>query len=269
LRAVRARVDSDSDSTLAFEAYGVPLLLEVARPELRPRIDPLLPPGWKPCPETAVERRLALAEAGDQYEVRLDGTPLSSSADLDVVLEVLAGQIRSCIAQRSPELFVHAGAVAYEDRAIVIPGPSFSGKTTLVAALVNAGARYYSDEFAVLDGSGRVHPYAKPLSIRDGNAISGPAPLAPPAGQPGDTPLPIGLIAVTRYSPSAAWRPECRSPGEGALALLSNTVPIRDRPAEALATVGTAAASALVLEGDRGEAAEMAPDLLTCCAASA
>ena len=36
-------------------------------------------------------------------------------------------------------------------RAIVIPGRTFSGKSTLVAELVRAGATYYSDEYAVED----------------------------------------------------------------------------------------------------------------------
>ena len=44
--------------------------------------------------------------------------------------------------------------------------------------------------------------------------------------------------------------------------LLSNTVPARDRSAQALAAVRAAAASALVLEGERGEASETAGDLL-------
>ena len=36
-----------------------------------------------------------------------------------------------------------------------------------MAALVRAGAEYYSDEFAPLDAGGLVHPFAKPLSIRN------------------------------------------------------------------------------------------------------
>jgi hypothetical protein len=43
---------------------------------------------------------------------------------------------------------------------MVLPGKSFAGKTTLVAALVRAGAEYWSDEYAVLDANGDVHPYA-------------------------------------------------------------------------------------------------------------
>ena len=51
----------------------------------------------------------------------------------------------------------------------MIPGSSFSGKTTLVRALVDAGAVYYSDEFAALDETGRVFRYAKWLSVRRPN----------------------------------------------------------------------------------------------------
>ena len=45
---------------------------------------------------------------------------------------------------------------------------------TLVRAVVEAGAVYYSDEHAMLDEVGRVHPYARPLPFR------------PPEGRPVD-----------------------------------------------------------------------------------
>ena len=80
---------------------------------------------------------------------------------------MLDAQVRMFIAANTRDwIFVHAGAVACGGRAVVLPGESFSGKTTLVAALVQAGASYYSDEYAVLDADGRVHPYARRLSIR-------------------------------------------------------------------------------------------------------
>ena len=62
-------------------------------------------------------------------------------------------------AETRERVFVHAGVVGWKGHAIVIPGRSRSGKTTLVAELVKAGAEYYSDEFAVLDAEGRVHPF--------------------------------------------------------------------------------------------------------------
>ena len=65
------------------------------------------------------------------------------------------------VANYAPDrVFVHAGVVAWRGRALVLPGTSFAGKTTLVAELVRAGAIYYSDEYAVLDEQGRVHPYS-------------------------------------------------------------------------------------------------------------
>jgi hypothetical protein len=65
------------------------------------------------------------------------------------------------IALHAPEhVFVQAGVVGVGERAMVLPGKSFAGKTTLVAALVRAGAEYWSDEYAVLDANGDVHPYA-------------------------------------------------------------------------------------------------------------
>ena len=80
---------------------------------------------------------------------------------------MLEMQLSTIIAIESRDFVaVHAGVVADGDRAIVMPGVSFSGKTTLVRALVEAGAVYYSDEYAMFDEAGRVHPYARQLSFR-------------------------------------------------------------------------------------------------------
>jgi len=57
--------------------------------------------------------------------------------------------------------------VAWRGRAILLPGRSYVGKSTLVMELVRAGAVYYSDEYAVLDARGRVHPFAQPVALRE------------------------------------------------------------------------------------------------------
>ena len=59
--------------------------------------------------------------------------------------------------------FVHAGVVAWNGLAIVIPGPSRCGKSTLVKEFLRAGAEYLSDEFAVFDGTGKLHPFPRPI----------------------------------------------------------------------------------------------------------
>src|ERR1700692_1331443 len=84
------------------------------------------------------------------------------------VLEAFETELHLYTATESSDMtFLHAGVVGWQGRAILVPGRSFSGKTTLVRAMLRLGATYYSDEFAVVDNLGRVHPFARPLGIRE------------------------------------------------------------------------------------------------------
>lgn len=223
--------------SIVFEAYGVTGEV-VGGPE---GLEELLPPGWRPGAPEHVSQRFV--DDGNR--------------------PALEAAIRAHVALNAPEhVFVHAGVAAIDGRAIVVPGSSFSGKTTLVAELVRAGGTYFSDEFAVLDAAGRVHPYAKPLSVRDGGFEQVDFPVGHFGGTASDVAAPVDVIAVTWYLPDAAWEPVTRQPADGALALLSHTVPARTRPAQALAAVRGAAEGATVLEGVRGDAAATARALL-------
>jgi hypothetical protein len=145
----------------------------------------------------------------------------------------------------------------------MIPGRSLTGKTTLVAELVRQGATYYSDEYAVLDTRGRVHPYLKPLSVRD-EAGTRPQRVAVESlgGQGGDKPLSVGLVVVSNYKEGARWRPRKLTAGEGALAVLANTVPARSRPGDAFSALKEMMPQARTLKGVRGEAREMVESIL-------
>ena len=78
--------------------------------------------------------------------------------NLDLILDTLESDLQLHVAEQARRrLFVHAGVVGWKGRAIVIPGRSFTGKTTLVAELVRAGASYYSDEYALIDSRGKIH----------------------------------------------------------------------------------------------------------------
>jgi hypothetical protein len=81
-------------------------------------------------------------------------------------------------------------------------------------------------------------------------------------GRRGSRPLPVGLIAVTRYRASERWRPCPLTPGPAALALLANTVPARSRPAVTLATLQRVVTRAAALKGWRGEAASTVEAIL-------
>jgi hypothetical protein len=257
-------VTENGAGIIPFEAFGVRMWVATNRPEARERLPAVLPPDRQPCEGWEAKYRLAiLGDEKGTYAVDLGSSLLTMALPLDLALETLGGVVRSLISREAPDrIFVHAGVVAYGGKAILIPGSSFTGKTTLVAALVRAGAVYYSDEFAPLDAEGLVHPYATPLSLRGADQRQKGHSVESLGGVAGREPLPVGAVVATMYRPGAVWRPERLSGVRGGLALLSHTVPARERPAQALHAITRAVDGATVLEGDRGEADEIAPLLL-------
>ena len=253
---------------MCFDAYGVRVGIRVNKRHVLPRLASLFPPGSKATAEPLVDQVYSLWLGERRVHVQgfhllySGGARRARTTSLDEVLEVFEADLRLSVAAAARRrVFVHAGVVGWRGRAIVLPGRSGSGKTTLVAELVRAGATYYSDEFAVIDERGRVHPFAKPLSIRDGTGIQ-KRPAEELGGTVGTAPLPIGLIAFSVYRPAAAWRPVPLSPGQGLLALIPHTVPVRRWPRASLAALHRAIAGARVLKSNRGQVEDAALWLL-------
>jgi hypothetical protein len=260
----------DTTQDIAFESFGVRVRLSADTPEVFEQIPPLLPPDAEPCPASTAE--VSLAVTGPEwgpYDFLIDDSPVTKGIDLDFALTLLEAQIRIVIGMRAPNrIFVHAGVVAHEGRAIVVPGRSFAGKTTLVLELVQAGALYYSDEFAVLDEQGLVHPFAKPVSVRGEDQVQSDHDIGRFGGIAGDEALEVSAVVFTHYSAGAEWDPIELSPGRGALAMFANTLAAMARSEEAMRTIKLAVEGAVLLEGERGEASDMAPSLLDRIAAT-
>jgi hypothetical protein len=257
-------IDIASGST-AFEAFGVTMSVATNRREARDRIHEILPPGWRASSEADTKHRLAiLGNERGTYTVEVAGIPVFEDVPLDAGLGSLERELRMRVAREAHDrIFVHAGVVGHTGGALLLPGESFSGKTTLVAALVRAGATYYSDEYAALDSDGLVHPYPKPLSLRDSNHQQRNHDVGVLGGKVGVQPLPVCVVVMTTYRAGTDWEPKPLDPGDGALALLAHAVPTRERPAEALRATRRAIEGAVLVEGDRGEADDLAPVLLS------
>jgi hypothetical protein len=254
----------DGKQQIAFESFGVRVGVTADTPEVLERVPALLPPDAQACPPSTADVSLeVLGRPEGSYDFLIDGSPAATRIDLDFALTLLEAQLPIHVGLNTPNrIFVHAGVVAHEGRVIVLPGLSMAGKTSLVLALVRAGAVYYSDEFAVLDDKGLVHPYARPLSIRDRGEIQGDHEIERFGGVAGDEALEVNAIVFTEYRPGAEWNPIEPSPGRAALTMFRNTLAAIKRSEEAMRTIKLATDGAVLLEGDRGEASEMAQDLL-------
>ena len=151
-----------------FISYGLRIGVRVNDPAIIDKVTEQLPPDWKPTTSSVVDRVYSIIAggAGSRPGIRryslvyANAGRIARTPELFQALDAFESDLQLYVAEEAPRrVFVHAGVVRWRGKAILIPGRSFSGKTTLTAELVKAGATYYSDEYAVLDGQGRVHPY--------------------------------------------------------------------------------------------------------------
>ena len=251
-----------------FISYGLRIGVRVNDPAIIDKVIEQLPPDWKATTSPVVDRVYSIIAGGEGARpglrrlslVYANANRIARTPELFQALDAFESDLQLYVAETAPRrVFVHAGVVRWRGKAIVIPGRSFSGKTTLTAELVKAGATYYSDEYAVLDGQGRVHPYRRRLSVRENGHLEKPKkyPVESIGGRSGIKPLPVGLVIVSKYKPGAKWRPQQISAGEGALALMANTVSVRRQPETTLATLRKVVARAPVFKGTRGEARQV------------
>jgi hypothetical protein len=256
----------------SLKSYGVRIGIRSNDSAALDRACRHLPSEWEKTASSAVDRVYSIwvGDAGPRADVRRlsllygDHMQLARTPDLDNVFETLESDLRIFVAELAKHrVFVHAGVVGWKGQAILIPGRSYSGKSTLVAEFVRAGATYYSDEYAVLDSRGRVHPFSKPLELREeGKFSQTKITVAELGGHSGTKPLPVGLVLMTQFKSGAHWRPRKLTAGKGVLEMLFNTVSARRSPERALATLQRVTAQADVLKGIRGDAKKVVPAVL-------
>lgn len=253
-----------------FSVYGARIGVRSNDARALEELQTIFPPHWRLVTTRNVDWQYSLFIAPPTRSGRKPIHRLWSneeqrirSKDLEQIFIAFDQDVQLAIAQKARgKVFVHAGAVGWRGRGIIIPGKSYAGKSTLVRELVRAGATYYSDEFAVLDQQGRLHPFARQPALRDENNLNQKISLTELGGAIGQRPLPVGTVLATKYRERAKWRPRVLTPGLGVLELLAHTVAAPSRRPMVLEILTRVSKQAIVLKSARGDARALAEQLL-------
>lgn len=210
---------------------------------------------------------LMVTPGGRYFRVEKNGVLLAGGRSRVKFIKFFDSLIRVGIGESAPEhVFLHAGVVGWRGRAIIMPADSFQGKSTLVTELVRSGAEYYSDDFAILDTEGLVHPFARRISMRGENERGAMTVYDHSAeeigGVEGKRAIPVGAMIFTRYAENGRWRPKILTAGEGALQALPFTLSLHTRPEFSLRVLNLAASRAIIAASLRGNAEKFARTLL-------
>lgn len=191
---------------------------------------------------------------------------------LEHLLHILESRIHRYVAAHARQhVFLHAGVVGWNDSALVLPGHSGSGKSTLIWELVQAGASYYSDEYAVIDAQGLVRPFPRRLTMRDKASITGSRVDLGRHVPPGNLEtirLPIGLVAFMRYVDGASWQATELASTPALLALCEHALGLHHQPRRSIDTLRRVVSTTRVIQSDRGAARSAAWNVLEALASS-
>lgn len=214
-----------------------------------------LPAWWVPTEQPA-----ALEVAVAETWIEIDGERIDLPPDDGA--RAAASRIELAVAERLPDrAAVHAGAVSVDGRAVVLPGPSRRGKSSLVRALLARGAAYLSDEYTVIGTDGRVSAYPRSLTLRTSTGSQRMTPSELDAYIDTSRPA-VSIIAELAHDIDAGWAVRALTAGEATFALLRNSVGVRRNPALTLECLTAAAATSEGFAGTRGEAEDAADWLL-------
>lgn len=239
--------------------------------EVKENLAEILPVSQDEITDGKVEHWISIVKGEEnkkEFTVYKDEEFTARNFSKEIIYDLIVSKIRATVAEfASDYVFLHAGAVSCEGKAIIIPGKSRMGKTTLVTELIKRGCEYLSDEFAVIDKKGLVHPFAKKLSVRgiidEHRQID--VDIERYGAVAGKKPVPIGFVLVAEYKLSKRKiKPAIKinTSGAGVMSAVSNSISVRRNPKFVLEVLSNVVNQAVVLEASRGEAAEFAEFLL-------
>lgn len=187
-------------------------------------------------------------EDGRWWRLYLDGTRIHRSSSRGAAVDHLLWHLNRMAVLSCPgDTVFHAAAAAGPSGAVLLPGVSNAGKSTLVTGLVESGLDYLSDEAVLLDAHGVLWPYPKAIDLDPGSwpVLSHLAPDAdraelhqkrwhlPPdriRASPTSGPAPVAVIVAPRYEEGATPHLEPLPPEEAVALVLEQAFHLGEHP---------------------------------------
>jgi hypothetical protein len=199
----------------------------------------------------------------EKLQLAVDDVVVASACQVISFVPALIRVLDEAVLRRLTALrAVHAGTVVWSGRALLLPGITHAGKSTLVAELLRRGATYFSDEYALIDSEGRAHPYPRPLLLRNGSPEQVPVLPGECNASVGDAPVPVGWILSLEYKPASTWNVAAVPQSEAVLTLLRNTPHVLAESPNMVEAFQRAVAGASCYAGCRSEAVHAADKIL-------
>jgi len=247
-----------------FESYGEKIGFRFDEVKLKPKLLSILPRISKVVDYQSCENVISLIvnENKETNGLYYNNEPaMMFEVFDDSVLESIENKIIIILAMASlpTKFYLHAGAIVFNNTGILIPGISYTGKTTLVEEFIKAGADYYTDDCIVLDNEGFFLPFPRPLAIRtkEGRIFREANYFG---AKTGNKKKKVDLILFTSFEEHAVWQPKKLSQGSGILKLMDNFYyrgSVGNEPAEIIKTLTSLTKNILMYGGERGEASKV------------
>jgi hypothetical protein len=257
--------------TRRFRVRGHSVEVRCDPPELVEAFDRLLRefPEEETGARTVYEIRPQRNEAFG-FVLERDGRPVRTARWPDGLADIILWEVfHDALRDELGSVAIHAGAVSYRGRGIVLPAPMNTGKTTLVGALICAGFDYLSDEAALIGMGGTLLPFLKPLTFEPGSYDLLPQLRALSeagsglrrqhvvadelrAGSTG-TPCEIGWVVTFSRRAGAPTTLEPLTRGEALAALAKNSFNLHRFGARGIDTLGSVVRGATTLRLEMGD----------------
>jgi hypothetical protein len=208
---------------------------------------------WPPLGLVAVD---APDAARGVAEIRVDLQSASWRERLESDLGLFAAEhLRQLVA-------VHAAVIEVAGQLVVLPGSSFTGKSSLCAAAVAAGHAVWSDEYALVDpATGRVTGWPRRIKLRGADGGTERVDIGEQTVREARR---VDRLVFVAYDDRAAVPLDVRpiTPGDAAMRVLENTVCAQSRPGDALSAATALARSCGAVAGTRGAAESAVAELV-------